>query len=379
MVSFKKLNWYGPVNEDLGYGVASIGFVKALEHAGKKVHFSPTEPIAEQAHVIKKNNLGATIHENKFDPAASSVYMSIAPHFESFRSKKKMIGFTMLENDQIPQEWVESINHLDACLTPSTWGVEVFKKSGVKVPVYAQPLGVDTTIFNPLVAKNPQMKAFDNHYKFLAIGKFENRKGYDQLFRAFAEEFGDRNDVVLFVMADNPFTGVGPLQIMAHIGESRLPARPQIVPIGRFDPATGKSRTRQEVAAVVAGCDAFVLPSRGEGWGLPYAEAMACGLPTIGTAWSAMPDFMNDDVAYMIDSTGLEVTKNNLAQHWFEGGSWATPNYDSLKKHMRYVFENRDEARKKGMRAAKHICDNFSNEAVGKKLIKNIGKIESGG
>jgi glycosyltransferase involved in cell wall biosynthesis len=31
--------------------------------------------------------------------------------------------------------------------------------------------------------------------------------------------------------------------------------------------------------------DAFVLPSRGEGWGLPLMEAMAMELPTIGTNW----------------------------------------------------------------------------------------------
>ena len=28
--------------------------------------------------------------------------------------------------------------------------------------------------------------------------------------------------------------------------------------------------------------DAFVLPTHGEGWGLPFAEAMAMELPTIG-------------------------------------------------------------------------------------------------
>jgi glycosyltransferase involved in cell wall biosynthesis len=34
------------------------------------------------------------------------------------------------------------------------------------------------------------------------------------------------------------------------------------------------------------GADAFVLPSRGEGWGRPHIEAMAMGLPTIATNWS---------------------------------------------------------------------------------------------
>lgn len=33
---------------------------------------------------------------------------------------------------------------------------------------------------------------------------------------------------------------------------------------------------------VYAAADAFVLPSRGEGWGRPHAEAMAMALPVIG-------------------------------------------------------------------------------------------------
>ena len=35
-----------------------------------------------------------------------------------------------------------------------------------------------------------------------------------------------------------------------------------------------------------AAADAFVLPTRGEGWGLPIAEAMAMAMPVIATNWS---------------------------------------------------------------------------------------------
>lgn len=35
-----------------------------------------------------------------------------------------------------------------------------------------------------------------------------------------------------------------------------------------------------------AAADAFVLPSRGEGWGRPHVEAMSMGLPVIATNWS---------------------------------------------------------------------------------------------
>lgn len=34
-----------------------------------------------------------------------------------------------------------------------------------------------------------------------------------------------------------------------------------------------------------AAADAFVLPSRGEGWGRPHVEAMSMGLPIIATNW----------------------------------------------------------------------------------------------
>lgn len=44
--------------------------------------------------------------------------------------------------------------------------------------------------------------------------------------------------------------------------------------------------------------DCFVLPTRGEGWGMPLLEAMAYGRPVIATDWSAHTDFMTEDVAY---------------------------------------------------------------------------------
>jgi len=46
--------------------------------------------------------------------------------------------------------------------------------------------------------------------------------------------------------------------------------------------------------------NAFVLPSRGEGWGIPLMEAMAMELPTIGTNWSGNVEFMNDNNAFLI-------------------------------------------------------------------------------
>src|SRR5207247_1086784 len=52
------------------------------------------------------------------------------------------------------------------------------------------------------------------------------------------------------------------------------------------------------LAALYRSADCFVLPSRGEGWGMPLLEAMACGLPVIATDWSGPRDFLKEDWAY---------------------------------------------------------------------------------
>src|SRR5262249_39370510 len=55
-----------------------------------------------------------------------------------------------------------------------------------------------------------------------------------------------------------------------------------------------------KLVSLYRGCDAFVLPYRGEGFGMPLLEAMACGKPVITTAQGPSPDFCSHKTAYLI-------------------------------------------------------------------------------
>jgi glycosyltransferase involved in cell wall biosynthesis len=62
-----------------------------------------------------------------------------------------------------------------------------------------------------------------------------------------------------------------------------------------------------DLAGLYKASDGFVLPTRGEGWGMPVAEAMAMGKPVVVTNWSGVTAFVDESVGYMVDYTLQDV------------------------------------------------------------------------
>src|SRR5690606_3735592 len=90
------------------------------------------------------------------------------------------------------------LNRQDLIFATSEWAKSVIE-SHVDVKTVVVPLGVDPTIFHP------QPKKHSSKCIFLNIGKFEKRKGHDILAKAAGIAFEGKDDVQLWMVANNAF------------------------------------------------------------------------------------------------------------------------------------------------------------------------------
>ena len=68
-------------------------------------------------------------------------------------------------------------------------------------------------------------------------------------------------------------------------------------------------------------CDIFVIPSKGEGFGIVYLEALACGKPVIGGNQDGAIDALcNGELGLLIDPDSVDEIASNLSDI-LQGGS----------------------------------------------------------
>jgi len=279
------------------------------------------------------------------------------------------VGRTMFETDRIPDGWSTRLNQMDEIWVPSKWAVDVFHRGGVERSKLVQvPEAVDTTNFNPEGATPLKLR---NRRKFalLSIFKWEERKAWDVLLKAFFEEFTAQDEVSLHLLThgyhDDSQKTSKPLEYARSLGLA--PADLPMVDV------IDRHISDKELVSLYRAADAFVLPSRGEGWGRPHVEAMAMGLPIIATNWSGTTEFMNDRNSYPLPIDGLTPVKSGA----FKGHLWAEPSHAHLKRLMRHVVTHPDEAKQKGARARRDMVEQYSPDAVANVVLQRLAHIEA--
>jgi glycosyltransferase involved in cell wall biosynthesis/Flp pilus assembly protein TadD len=259
------------------------------------------------------------------------------------------------EFGSLPRSWVGPMTDLiDEVWVYTSYLRDCYLCSGVPADrVHVVPLGVDPAQFHPGVA--PTALQTRKRFKFLFVGGTVHRKGIDVLLEAYTASFR-KDDNVCLVVKD---MGVGTFYRGQTAGEriAAVRARPDAPEIEYIE----RTLTEPEMAGLYTACDCLAHPYRGEGFGLPIAEAMACGLPVVITGYGAALDFCGPEHGYLVPARPVRLQERRVDDLETVDYPWlAEPDAADLARSLRQVYEHPEEARAKGAAGAAHIRDRFT-------------------
>jgi glycosyltransferase involved in cell wall biosynthesis len=269
--------------------------------------------------------------------------------------------YTTHESTVVPQHIVREANRHAALLyVPCRQNIAAFRDAGVEIPIRVLPHGIDPAAFPYL----ERARRGDEPFTFGTFGELQTRKGIDVLLRAFRDEFGPREPVRLVLKDARRDAGRGTWDALAADDE------PRVVWVRGF---LGQA----ELLELLRDVDAFVLPSRGEGFGLAGLEAMATGLPLIATNWSGPADYLDPADSYLldyelVDARGVESSRVRFF------GQWAEPSYEHLRALLRHVYEQRAAAAARGRAAAQRVHSIWTWERAARQIIADLDALAAG-
>lgn len=342
------INWVGPINQ-LGYGVASYNLLRSLVKAGHKVALFPlgnvSWPKSEESMQLINNALKL---KESFNRKAPSIRVWHQFELDMFPSDVK-IGFPIFELDKFSETERHHLNSLDYIFVCSAWAKQVLENNNIRVPSFVIPLGVDNDRFFYEPDGHNQRQYWNKSATiFMNVGKWEVRKGHDELCAAFNAAFSPSDNVELWMMNDNPFIGHENFEWRKKFAVSSMGNRVKF--FDRID-------DQFELRKIFAQIDAGVFPAKAEGFNLEPLEMMACGAHIIATNYSGHTEYMNERNARLLEVTGMELAQDGK---WFHGqGAWATFSLEQLVDEMRKLHSDKQSGtlsyNKSGIETAKRL------------------------
>jgi len=340
---FREATGYAAVGRNLVVGLAARGIPVAAKTAWWPEVAQAGLPSAELALIERAGELAA-------DPALPSLLLRPAgdasgspsvSEFAATRLTGAVCAATMFECEGVPGRWVRALQEYDQVWVPSSFNQRTFAQAGVPAELLRLvPIGIDAPTFSP---DGPQLTLPNRRrVAFLSVFDWNERKGPYVLLRAWARAFGPDDDVVLYLRTGSSSVGArgGPLDEIRSLGLDPAALAPiQILT---------ESLPLDAYAALFRSVDAFILTSRGEAFCIPLLEAMACGVPAIGTGYGGSTDFLDESTGFPIPARLVPVARRLSGRvPFYAGQRWADPSVEATAEALRRVVDDPAETRRR--------------------------------
>jgi hypothetical protein len=211
------------------------------------------------------------------------------------------------------------------------------------------------------------------------------RKGVDVLLRAFARAFcadqpgsasmRESDGAKLVLKLGSPTDCA---RVQAFLSTARLADKLR----GRLEIRTGWLEA-DELDALIAYSDVFVLPSRGEGWCRPLADAMALGKLVVGVPGSGGPAaFLDETVGWCVRSRQVPAARRTPGDgtrdvRADEMGEWAEPDEAHLAQILAHLCVHRSDTDvvAKAHAAAERMATLYSEQPIQRRLVELVTEL----
>jgi glycosyltransferase involved in cell wall biosynthesis len=304
-----------------GYGSMAEYLALGMKRAGADVHIAPFR--------IDPAALSPEFHElwRGSRPNPDGIVLCHAwwgENLARFGSAQSLFVKTAWETSRLPEDWPARLNKTAAVIVPSHFAARVFRESGVSVPVEVAHEGVDPDVYPYLHRRNRSALTT------LVVGVLAPRKNYREAVAAWKLAFADDHDARLILKAR--------FQL-----EQYVPDDPRIRLVDTNEPTRGILHWYQQADVLLA--------LGNEGFGLPLIEGMATGLPVVALDAEAQSDVCQEAAGMVLPVRPARWEKADGAP-FGSCGVRAIPDVEDAARQLRWVADNRREAREMGRRAS---------------------------
>jgi glycosyltransferase involved in cell wall biosynthesis len=199
-----------------------------------------------------------------------------------------------------------SLRQADMVHAVSEYLAEKAKKLGAKKTIVV-PNGVDTKVFRPgdKIKLRKKLGFSEDDLIIVSHSRLTPKNGLDLLIKAFSRI----KNYELRIRGENKKRETRNLKLLIMGGghqRGELEGLIRDLRLGETVTLAGE-KPHREIPDYLAMGDGFCRPARDEGFGISFIEAMACGLPVVGTRVGGIPEVVDEgETGWLVESENEE-------------------------------------------------------------------------